>query len=288
MTIALRAPLAASLLTACAAASAQPPMSSDREPPVVSSGREEGGAGSVQLVRHHADVAHYERHQAASLSGGRSGHAFRFESRSTFEVRPRDAHRFAVVSRFDPLEIREEGEPVDPLPGPLRGLERVRLRHVVDARNRVVNGPVATGPGRRRPLVRQLVGLFRHLRLVLPAHPVDVGERWSGPPVRWDTRPFGMVTFTGERAHVLERVDDGRARIRWEGELQIPPFEAMGVRLEGSGTLRGLSVVSLEDGVAGSTNLDLEVALRPAGAAPTLTSLLSFRVKYVERVSRLP
>ncbi len=245
----------------------------------------DAGTDGIVLVRRHPDPAHYERTLAAWLSNNGQGRPFRFQARASCEVAPSEMGGFSEDVRFAPLEMSGAEGPIDPLPGEFVGLERVRMSMRVAPTNTVVDGPTRSGDGPSASFLEELAEVFRNVRVIFPDHPIHIGERWEGPAIVWDTRPLGWVTLDWRPAWVLEGVEDGVARIRWDGELGVQPFRAMGLALEGAGTVRGVTNVALDDGTAGNTDLDIVVGLRPAGGG---ISALTIRAKFLEEVRRAP
>jgi hypothetical protein len=281
------------LLAALALACAAPPATRGSGPGELETSGGEATAGAapdllqaIRLERRHDGEAHYEARREAWLSNNGAGTPFRFEASSTHDVAPDGAGGYLVESRFAPLVVRDGERVVDPLPADLRGLERIRMEHVVDARSRIVSGPTPSGSGPSASFLDELAEVLRHVRVTFPDHPVRTGERWDGEAVTWDTRPLGWVVLEWRPTFELEQVEDGVARIRWHGEVRAQPFRMMGMSLEGVGEVFGITEVALADGWSGRTDLDIEVGLRPAGAS--IPPPFRVSAKYIEVVARLP
>lgn len=242
-------------------------------------------AETIVIARDHPPGVHYERTLAAWLSNNGAGRAFRFEARATSEVSPDPAGGFTEELRFAPLEMSGPEGRVDPLPSEFVGLERVRMSMRVATTNAVVDGPTHSGDGPSASFIEELIEVLRNIRVVFPDRPLRIGERWEGPAIAWDTRPLGLITLEWRPAWILESVEDGVAHVRWDGALGISPFRMFGLMLEGAGSVRGITNVSLEDGTSGNTDLDIEVGLRPAGGG---ISALTVRAKFLEEVRRAP
>lgn len=277
-------PLLALLAVACAPA---PP---DAPPEQATGGGEAPDAApdaaAIQLARRHDEGAHYEARREAWLSNNGAGTPFRFESSATHDVTPDGPGLFRVETRFAPLLVRDGERIVDPLPADMRGLERVRMDHVVDGRSRIVSGPTPSGEGPSASFLDELAEVFRNVRVTLPDHPVRPGDRWEADAVTWDTRPLGWVVLEWRPTFELEQVVDGVAHIRWRGEVRVQPFRMMGMSLEGVGEVFGITEIALDDGWSGRTDLDIDVGLRPAGAS--IPPPFRVSAKYVEEVRRLP
>jgi hypothetical protein len=257
---------------------------SGRISPIGSAANDEGVEG-ITLERRHPRPASYERTLAAWLSNNGAGRPFRFEARVSSDVAPLPDGSFSEELRFAPLEVSGADGPIDPLPSDLVGLERVRMTMRTGATNAIIEGPAHSGDGPSASFLGELAEVFRHLRLVYPDRPLRIGERWEGPPIVWDTRPLGWITLELTPTWILESVEDGVARVLWESDLTIQPFRAMGLNLEGAGEVRGVTLVALDDGTSGSTDLDIDVGLRPAGGGITA---LRVRAKFLEEVRAVP
>jgi hypothetical protein len=275
----IAASCSALLVFACA-------VSSPEERPAESGGGEEAEPAAFRLRREHASLGHYEQNFSVWVSANGGSFAFGIEASSTCEVSVREAGGFTSVARFSPLVMYEGDREMDTLPAAMQGLERVRVQVSVDAQNRVIEGPTPSSNGGPSTFVlEELVEVFRHLRVVFPDEPVRIGERWSGSFVRWDTEPLAPIVLEWDPSFELEGVQDGIARVRWSAELHVLPFSAMGLSLEGQGSVEGVSLVDLGDGFTGRTELELRVGLRPAGGGVAPITLYA---KYVEEVRPLP
>ncbi len=274
----LRVVAAILLAAGCAPVSAQP----RGAPSPASAAPRSAVTAPVELRVSLDENTHYRRSREA-FAGDVGGHALRFEVTSALELRPLGAGRFLCLEQVERLDYARDGEPASP-PSGSHGASQITLRSIVDARNELVEGPDAQRGGRL--LRASLLAAVEALRVHLPAHPVQGGDRWSAPRVTLAPEGLRGITVDVDLDFVLMDVANGEAQIGWEGRLEVRPFAALGGRIEGRGEVSGVSWLSLEDGVAGHTELDLMLAARPAGASEAL-ELIRVGVKYAERTERV-
>ena len=189
---------------------------------------------------------------------------------------------------YEPLRYYQDGES-RPLRAVMRRLEHVQVRTQGDAHGRLIEGPEIVGaPSADRRLLASALLLNRILEPVFPAEPVALGESWSEPTVVWTTPPADLAVIEIDRRWTLDALEgppDARmARIAWQIDLRIQPFEISGVSVAGRGHVDGFSTVSLRDGVTGHTSLDLTLQVGPSGASDVLP-LLNIEAKLRDRIA---
>lgn len=179
------------------------------------------------------------------------------------------------------------GDAIDPL-GASTDVTGARVLFVVDQRNRVRSREITPSTAEHAMAAQEVMEGVEHVRISYPDRPVRTGESWTGGSVRWDTRPLGWVAVILEPTFTLEGVEQragGRwARVRWSGELEVEPFEIMGMRMAARAPVTGVSMVSLDDGYAGHHAIDLDVKLTTASGAGGETIA---RVRVHQQVDRL-
>lgn len=286
--------VAALLLVACGgASSAPPPVRISANDVAVQPDEPEASPEPVALVRRHTADATYRNSIVIYLSDVIGlGQSFRYRFGGPLEVARRADGRFDAVQRFDEatmmLNDRVVSAQID-----MDGLRRTASRYVVDERNRIDPHLVTTeGTTPQNALfVDEVFEAMRFVRVTLPPEAVVPGESWHGERFTWDTRPFGWVVVTVEPRFALVGVEerDGRriARVRWDAAVRLEPFSAMGLDLEGEGTVHGFSDIDLSDGLTSNIDLDGTVGLRAVGTRPGAQPAMTVNLKLDQQITPL-
>ena len=241
-----------------------------------------------QSLRRQLDVprAVFARTQSVRVLG--DGFSFQLDAPSEITVHAFSEDELLVLETFGAPVYQQDGE-IGPVPEVARWLDGLQLRMRVDARNQIIELPQLTGGSPVGPVLQSaLFALSRALHITYPEAPVEVGERWTAPPIRLSTSAELPLDIEVELAFVLgavERDEEGRAVavIAWDGALRVLPFDAMGMSLEGGGRIVGVSRILIRDGTTGSTDLDIGVSVGPRSAAEVLR-VLRATLKYRDEV----